>query len=450
MRNIFHALGLHMHQPPGNLRLLLDSNPWEAQQILHAYERPARYALLYKGVARFHVGFSGILLEQLQDPENIERCRAYMDLPAMLAAYRAADNIEILGMGYYHPLFPLTPEADWDEQLARGREMVIRTFGRAPKGFWPSEMAFSMEMIPALVKAGYEYVVVDHVHVRPEGGEPLEPYRPYRACHGGSCITVVPRDRDLSNAQESGLDSAWFANEIRQKTAHSPHPEAPRLVTTWSDGENGGWFRNMDENASFFGHYFAPYMEHVRAGEYPAQPIALSDFLAAYPARDEAEVVTGAWNVGNTSGVDFRQWAGSEEQRQALATLHALSAAWHQADGRRGTLSPKDRQRLSQARELILEAETSCYLFWGNVWLPGLYERLDAATALLPRSPEPAGTTNVATARPAPDVEPAVRSAGTAGVTPPAAPKTKGTKAGRDPASPSSGKARNRRSPKSG
>ena len=31
---LFHALGLHMHQPPGNLRLLFEVNPWEAEQIL--------------------------------------------------------------------------------------------------------------------------------------------------------------------------------------------------------------------------------------------------------------------------------------------------------------------------------------------------------------------------------------------------------------------------------
>jgi len=48
-RNVFHALGLHMHQPPGNLELLIESNEWEAETscflfwgdswIPHLYER---------------------------------------------------------------------------------------------------------------------------------------------------------------------------------------------------------------------------------------------------------------------------------------------------------------------------------------------------------------------------------------------------------------------------
>ena len=28
-----------------------------------------------------------------------------------------------------------------------------------------------------------------------------------------------------------------------------------------------------------------------------------------------------------------------------------------------------------RARDLILEAETSCFLFWGDAWIPHLYER---------------------------------------------------------------------------
>lgn len=92
----FHALGLHMHQPPGNLKLPIESNP------------------------------------------------------------REAANVELVGMGYYHPIFPLVPTTDREEQLASGRAIMEHAFGRAPRGFWPPEMAFAMEMIPARVKAGYE------------------------------------------------------------------------------------------------------------------------------------------------------------------------------------------------------------------------------------------------------------------------------------------------------
>jgi hypothetical protein len=376
--NIFHALGLHMHQPPGNLALLIEANPWEAEQIIRCYERPTRYARQYADVGHLHIGFSGILLEQFLDPDIVDRYRHIIDIPAMLDAYRDTPNIELIGMGYFHPIFPLIPEADWDEQLQRGRELMKEVFGRAPRGFWPPEMAFSMEMIPALVRAGYEYVVVDGVHVHPEDGV-SDVFRPYLACHDDVCITVVPRDRDVSNAQESGLDASWFAHEVTHRCRFSPRPDEPRLCTTWSDGENGGWFRQTHEGSGFFGHYFSPYMEHVRGGEYPIRPVGLSEYLAAHPASTHAHVQTGAWNVGSTSGFDLSQWAGSPGQRRGVETVSELSRRWWALhDARKAP-----PERLERARRLVLEAETSCYLFWGDDWLPKLAVLTDAAAALM-------------------------------------------------------------------
>lgn len=407
--NVFHALGLHMHQPPGNLELLIDADPWEAEQIIRCYERPARYAHRYGDVGHLHIGFSGILLEQLRDPVIVDRYRHLLDIPAMLDAYRETPNIELIGMGHFHPIFPLTPPRDWEDQLRIGRELMADTFGRAPRGFWPPEMAFSMEMIPALVRAGYEYVVVDGVHVHPEDGV-IDVFRPYLACHDGVCITVVPRDRDVSNAQESGLDAAWFANEVTHRCRFSPRPHEPRLVTTWSDGENGGWFRQMHEGSGFFGHYLAPYMEHVRGGEYPVRPVSLSAYLAAQPPQAQAHVQTGAWNVGSTSGFDFSQWAGSPGQQRGGAAVNALSQRWWALAARLRTdaaakpatgaaaastptpaatpaatrIDPEtQRAAIAAARRQVLLAQTSCYLFWGDDWLPKLDAVLAAGNAEL-------------------------------------------------------------------
>ena len=312
----------------------------------------------------------------------IDGYRRFIDIPAMLNSYAEAHNVELIGMGYYHPVFPLIPTEDWADQLISGRQIMEEIFGRAPKGFWPPEMAFSMEMVPALVKAGYEYVVVDGVHVSPEDGQ-QDIYRPYLACHDGACITVVPRDRDVSNAQESGLDPAWFANESRRKLSESPRPEEPRLLTTWSDGENGGWFRQLHEGSGFFGHFFAPYMEHVRSGEYPIKPVSISDYLKAHPAEGHAHVQTGAWNVGSTSGYDFSQWAGSDSQRQAVEAIHHLSRRYHHMRKPAKRLSAKARKQLSDVHRLLLEGETSCFLFWGESWIPHLYERTEPAHRLL-------------------------------------------------------------------
>ncbi len=385
--NIHHALGLHMHQPPGNLRLLIDTNPWEAEQIIRCYERVVRYAEQYRDVARIHVGFSGILLEQLLDPDIVDHYRHIVDIPAFLNRYREADNIELIGMGYYHPIFPLIPKADWEEHLVRGRDTMESVFGRAPRGFWPPEMAFSMDLIPVLARVGYEYVVVDGVHIRPQDGV-HDLYRPYLACQDGVCITVIPRDRALSNGQESGCDPLWLEAEAQRQVADSPRPQAPRLVTTWSDGENGGWFRQTHEPSGFFGHFFAPAMERVRSGESALTPVALSAYLERHPPTTEAKVRTGAWNIGDTSGNDFSQWAGSETQRRAGATVGLASRRYWDLTRKARRLGAEAGAALAEARALILEAQTSCFLFWGDAWIPHLYARTEAANRALDRAAE--------------------------------------------------------------
>jgi alpha-amylase/alpha-mannosidase (GH57 family) len=371
-----------MHQPPGNLHLLIESNEWEAQQIIRCYERVPRYAERFRGLARIHVGFSGVLLEQFRSPDIVDRYRRFVDIPAMLDSYRQAGNIELIGMGYYHPIFPLIPREDWEDQLVRGRQVMAEVFGREPRGFWPPEMAFDMEMVPALAGVGYDYVVVDGVHVQPKGDAgPLDNYRLYAAREGEARIVVVPRDRGLSNAQESGMDAGWFTNEVLNRVQASAGAVAPRLVTTWSDGENGGWFRQMHEEAGFFGHFFAPFIERVQSGEAPIAPVLLSDFLDKYPPRTDAHVQTGAWNVADTSGYDFSQWAGSDVQREAIEKIFDVSRRyWALA---RGGIPEKLRDELTRIRRIVLESETSCFLFWGDSWVPKLYERTQLAEELL-------------------------------------------------------------------
>lgn len=379
---IFHALGLHMHQPPGNLRLLFEANPWEAEQILRCYERALRYAEQYADVARLHVSVSGVLLEQLLDPEVVARYRRIVDIPEMLERYRAADNIELLGLGYYHPIFPLIPHADWTEQLQRGRAIIGEVFGRAPRGFWPPELAFSMEMIPALVQAGYDYAIVDGVHVRPEDGV-NDIFRPYVACHQGACLTIVPRDRDVSNAQARGLNPRWFRDELSWRATLSPRPDTARLVTTWSDGENGGWFRQTHEPSGFFGHFFAPYMEQYRGGDTSIIPVKLSDYLDQQRPIAHARVQTGSWSVGSSTDADLAPWIGSESQRQAIDQVRRLSERYWSLRRSRPDAERFAGEALTRARHQILEAETSCFLYWGEAWLPHLQARtLPAAAAL--------------------------------------------------------------------
>ncbi|MFQ5454959.1 MAG: glycoside hydrolase family 57 [Nitrospirota bacterium] len=394
MKELYHVLGLHMHQPPGNLKLLIETNNWQAREIMLCYDRPLKYAWRYSDVGRFAVGFSGILLEQFQDQEIIEKYLGIIDIPRMVKEYGKALNIEIIGMGYYHPIFPLIPKEDWDAQLKNGREKLKELFGREPKGFWPPEMAFTMEMIPFLKKNGYEYVIIDSVHIKPKKSMSKEDlvYSPHIAEYEDEEIVVIPRDRDISNAQESGLDLSWFENEVLHKTERV---KRRALITSWTDGENGGWFRQIHEESGFWGHFFAPYMEKIKKRQSPVKTTSISEFIKKNPPSTRVDIKTGAWNVGSASGYDFSQWAGSESQKKAIKEVWDVSRLYHgtwkelKKTKKTGIAeTEKAEDILKRAEEFLLRSETSCYLFWGDAWLPSLYNEIISARELITEARE--------------------------------------------------------------
>jgi len=392
MAEVYHALGLNMHQPPGNLLALHNSNErWEARQILWCYDRPVRMLEGYEDVARLHMSLSGTLLKQFEDPAIRETFHDVIDIEDMLNSYRNS-NIEFMGSGLYHTVYPLVPSTDWDTQtswwIGLGRHLLGREHFQ---GFWPPEMGFCMEMIPVLKRHGYKYVLVDCWYIKPKREMRWEEirYRPHLARYDGEEIIIVPRDRELSNAQQSGLDPGWFQHEIHERTKSC---DFPALVTTWTDGENGGWFRNININSSFWGYFYHEILNKYREGSLGFTPIHISRYLEMYPPWEEVDVLPGAWNTGDHWGGDFTQWNGSLLQKKGWDEVRNCSAfyqkikrtfdqKYHELD------NPEEvRQLVTEGYDHILTAETSCNFYWGSNWVHRSFDALEKAYSLLDKA----------------------------------------------------------------
>jgi len=378
----YHALVLNFHQPAGNLESLLETAPWEVEQILYAMDRAPRSLWGYEDVARVHLSLSGTLLETLSSPDFQAAVYGWVDCGSLLWYFQNQLVFDVLGTAYYHPVLPLIPPADREEHVSRwrgiGRHLMWREyFG----GFWPPEMGFCMEMIPMLKRLGYRYVLVDSENVTPITPMTWEQlrYRPHFARYDNDEIIVVVRDRDLSNAQESGMEYEWFASEVAARTKGT---DFPALVTTATDGDNGGWFRNTDASANFWGVFYRPFLEAARAGTAPIRPAFIDEYLDRYGAHGEVWITTAAWNTGDHHGRGFVQWTGGKTQKDALARVEATSQAIREtivaATGR--TIGDAELGReLEAALWHCLRAQTSCNFFWGDAWVPRCHADLDRA-----------------------------------------------------------------------
>ena len=207
-------------------------------------------------------------------------------------------------------------------------------------------------------------------------------YRPHVARYDGDEIVVIVRDRELSDAQESGLDLTWFCSEVAARTQGCGFPP---LVTTATDGDNGGWFRNPHPKANFWG-FYRSLLDRAREAEGGIRPVFIEDYLDRYGAEGEVNVKTGAWNTGWHHGRGFIQWTGSEAQRHALARSAETSRAVHDARAQAlemGRGDPELGALLEGALWRLLRAETSCNFFWGEAWVQRAHRDLDASWASL-------------------------------------------------------------------
>lgn len=381
MRKVYHALTLNFHQPSGNLEDLLETDEWAAKELLWAIDRMPRALWEYQDVARVHLNLSGTLLETLSDPVFQERVYGIVQCGDLLWHLQNRDIFEILGSGYYHPVLPLTPVHDWEEHLKRWQGMAGHLFWRSHfQGFWPPEMAFCMEMIPLLKSLGYRYVMVDSKFI-----EPLQPmswdeirYRPHIARYGTEEIVVVVRDRELSDAQESGMDVGWFMQEVQQRTQNCGFSP---LVMTATDGDNGGWFRNTSEKGNFWYVCYRPLLECVRRGETEIEPVFVHDYIKRFGTYGEVHVRTGAWNTGWHNGEGFTQWTGSDHQKEGWHRIQKVSDLFHEKFDHL-SLKCDDpamaNSQLESARWRLLRAETSCHFYWGEDWVSKAHSDLDA------------------------------------------------------------------------
>ena len=386
MDAIDFALVLNLHQPAGNLDELLDGTDWEAREILWALDRIPRSLWRDEDIGRVHLSLSGTLLETLADPRFQARVFGTVDCGSLLWHLQNTRTIDVLGTAYYHAVLPLIPSADRDEQLGRWLGLARHLFWRERfRGFWPPELGFSMDLVPTLARHGYQWVIVDSEHVRPVTPMSWEElrYRPHRAQLGDAEVIVVVRDRDLSNAQESGMDAGWFIDEVRARTRGC---DFPPLVTTATDGDNGGWFRNTTHGSNFWSSFYEDLVDRVRAGASGGvRPAFIHDYLDRHGAHGWVEVEPGAWNTGDHHGSGFVQWTGSGAQRDALARIAQVSDAVRAAAQQIGSDGPA-AGLLEQARWRVLRAETSCNVYWGEAWVPRCHADLDEAAAQLDRA----------------------------------------------------------------
>jgi alpha-amylase/alpha-mannosidase (GH57 family) len=293
-------------------------------------------------------------------------------------------QVEILTTPYYHPILPLIidsrsalradpraimpdpPFAYPDDAAFQIEEAIAsheRSFGKKPRGMWPSEGSVSPEAASAIFKAGLDWFASDEgvlarsVNVefrRDEIGGLLEPqmlYRPYRIPGGG---TAIFRDREISDRigflygdmspHDAVGDMIWKLERARERL---PDEGGPWLATIILDGENA-WEQYPNNGNDFLRYLYGKLQTDERF-----ETVRVSEFLDKTPANVELPTLhTGSW-IDATLGV----WIGEAPHAKAWS---ALERTRRFAQEQWGAL----RYMPKSVRQPLMVAEGSDWFWW--------------------------------------------------------------------------------------
>ena len=328
--------------------------------------------------------------------------------------------VDLIGFAYFHPLLALVEPADVVTQIRLHREALSRRFGGHPvsRGLFPPETAFSERLIPALVEAGVEWVVVDNVHFdRTLTDYPYSPnsnlvppnradvrtaadtdwvplngiwapspvsapfgYQPHFAEYvdpqtgQAQRIVVVPGARYEGNEDaRGGFGALNYDTVLSQLEPYNTDPEHPILVVLHHDGDNYG-----GGTESYYHGNFANFVSWLGANSSRFQFISIQDYLDQFPpaADDVIHVEDGSWSGADNGDPEFLKWNGDpgddgySPDRTSWAVLTAARNRMATATALAGAPSVDEiydaSSLMGRAWRSFLLSQTSCYWYWDN------------------------------------------------------------------------------------
>ncbi|MBI4574229.1 MAG: DUF1926 domain-containing protein [candidate division NC10 bacterium] len=222
MGGIRFILGMHAHQPVGNL----------PEVFAEAYRRaylPFLEVLNEFPQVPFALHYSGVLFDWLEatHPEFLDR----------LAGFTARGQVELLTGGYYEPILAAIPDPDKVGQIQRMTSYLTSRFGVRPRGMWLAERVWEPHLAKPIAEAGVEYVILDDNHFKAAGlpDSALTGY--FLTEEQGVSLALFPisqRLRYLIPFQEPGETVAY----LRERASLAPGG----VVVMADDAEKfGGW-----------------------------------------------------------------------------------------------------------------------------------------------------------------------------------------------------------------
>jgi len=183
VKNSIHLpIVFHFHQP-------VDNFDWVYEDSFKKAYGPLIENIFKYPEVKVTLHFSGNLLEWFIENKP--------DIIKKVKEMAKRGQIEIIGGGYYEPIFAIIPYRDKIAQIKKLSELIKNKFGLEVNGAWLSERVWEPNYPSFLNDVGLKYVIVDDNHFRSTGITEINTLYSYITEDEGKTLRIYPINEEL-------------------------------------------------------------------------------------------------------------------------------------------------------------------------------------------------------------------------------------------------------------
>ncbi len=284
-RSIHLPIVFHFHQPVDNFNFVIE----DCYQ--KAYEPLIDSIFQFEDI-KITLHFSGNLLEWFLNykPEFIEKIK--------IMAKRG--QIEIIGGGYYEPIFAIIPYRDKIAQIKKLSDLIKKEFGLEINGAWLSERVWEPNYPSFLNDVGLKYVIVDDNHFRSTGITEEETLYSYITEDDGKTLRIFSINEELRYL--TPWKPTYLSIDYLKKMIDE---NGDRIALLISDAEKMGVWGTTHEICYVEGQghkdgdngkpFIPAFFEQIRSNSW-IKSITLTEYMQKFPAKSLIYLPTASYD----------------------------------------------------------------------------------------------------------------------------------------------------------
>ncbi len=291
----------HFHQP-------VDQKVLTYEDVYQKSYMPLIDNIFHFKEIKFTLHFSGNLLEWFLEnkPDFIDKIK--------VMAKRG--QIEIVGGGYYEPIFAIIPYRDRIAQMKKLSDLIKKEFGLDVKGAWLSERVWEPNYPSFLSDAGLKYVIVDDNHFRSTSITEKETFYSYITEDEGKTLRIFPINEKLRYL------TPWKPTYMLiEYLKYAADEKGDRCVIFMSDAEKMGVWATTHQICYIQGHeegdngkpFIPAFFDQIINNTW-IKSITLSEYMEKFSAKSLIYLPTASYDK-------MEKWVLPTRERKAFTKI---------------------------------------------------------------------------------------------------------------------------------